>query len=461
MKQALDLQKDSIIRLFMSYLLPAIASGVITSLYIIVDGIFIGKGIGSQGLAAVGLVVPMFTMFSGLSLVFGIGGSTQSSIAIARGNNDEASKYFTHSVLGITVLMTFFIVLVLIFKESILTMFGAQGELLELSSIYLSVMILFGIPYALALVLSMFVRVEGFPKLAMTATVIGALINVVFDYVFIFEFKWGIFGAALATGMGNIFATAVLLVFFLKKKGQLRFIISGSTPNTVGLKIKQVYVNILAIGAPTFLDQAFVSIIIIVYNKRLMNLIGEAGVSAYSAIGFLMPFSIMIFVGIAQALQPIISANYGSRQIERINEAVSIALKTGVMVGLVFVLAAFTIDKQIMGLFISVGDPAYEVGKEAFRFYFASYLFVGVVMVINSYFQSIEEPKYALYLTLLRGAVIIFPAMFLMSNIWHVSGMWYAVLFTEVVTMLIAIYFKVKHSKSVRIKNDSPRHAVQ
>lgn len=452
MNKILNVQSDKIMKLFISYLIPALTAGIITSAYIIVDGIFIGKGIGSQGLAAVGLVVPMFTMFSGLSLVFAIGGSTMSSIAIARKETDEANKYFTHSIIAISLIMALFTITILLFREPILVAFGAEGELLQLSSTYLKIMILFGVPYALALVLAAFVRIEGFPKLAMGATVIGAVINVVFDYMFIFEFNMGIFGAALATGMGNIVATIILLAFFLKKKGQLQFVLSSPT--------QKIYKSIVSIGLPSFLSQALFSLALVAYNLRLLQLVGETAVSAYSAVGFLMPLLMMIALGIGQAIQPIISANYGSGQLKRAEEALAIGLKASILINIVLLLISIVFNEKIISLFITSADPAFEIASDALVYYFVSYVFVGFVMVLSSYFQSIEEPQYALYLSLFRGLIIIFPAMYIMSNVWGVKGMWYAALFTEVVTAFIALHYKLKQSNSFNKTKDNRVDAV-
>lgn len=432
MKTALDLQNDKIGHLFFRYLFPAIASGMVTSLYIIVDGIFIGQGIGSQGLAAVGLVVPMFTMFSGLSLIFGIGGSTHSAFALARKQRDKAHQYFTQSILGITVIMGLFTLSILLFQEHVLMMLGAKAELLELSKTYLNIMIIFGIPYALSLVLSMFVRVEGFPNLAMIATVIGAVTNVLLDYIFIFPLDMGIFGAGLATGFGNIIATLILMFFVLKKKGQLRFV----KPERVLIHLKQIF----SLGLPNFMTQMLVSVVIVLYNIRLLELVGDIGVSAYSAVGFLSPLTMMFFIGVSQAVQPLVSSNFGCGQNERAKEVVVLGLKMTVLFGLIFLAAGFGLDEWIVSLFIHSTDPAYAIAVDALTFYFSSYIFAGIVIVLSAYFQSIDKPRFALYLSLLRGCVILLPLMYILSFYWSVDGLWYAVILTEIITAGLSLY---------------------
>lgn len=434
MNRALDLQRDKISSLFINYLIPAITSGLVTSLYIIVDGIFIGKGIGSNGLAAVGVVVPLFTIFTGFSLLFAIGGSVLSSISLARGDNHGANNIFSSSIIGLSIVICIFISVVFILNQQILHVMGAEGVVHSYATTYLKTMVLFGIAQVLALALSSFIRMEGYPKLAMGVTVLGALSNILLDYIFIFVLEMGIFGAALATGFGNTLSTIIFLIFFIRKRGKLRFIVPQLSTS--------LFKSIFLIGLPTFMDGLLLSLVIIIYNARLFNIVGDDGVSAFSIVGYLLPFIIMFFSGLAQALQPIISANFGSGNLDRIKEVFNLAIKTALLFGVLFTLVGLFGNRIITRMFLPSVEPAFKLATQAIPIIFASYLPAGLVFVINSYFQSVKKPEGALILALLRGLFLIIPLMFILSTLYNSIGMWYAFLVTEILTLIVAITLK-------------------
>ena len=250
-KSKIDLRNDPVKQSFLKYLMPAITGMVIKSIFIMVDTIFIGRGVGADGLASISMAVPFFSFFTALAMMLGIGGSAMMSIEFGKGNHKAGQGLFVQSVVLTLVVAGGLSMLALYWLDEFLAWMSASGSGAELAGQYLGIMLKFFAIYALGWVLSCFVRNDTNPALAMYALVAGALTNIVLDYLFIMKFGWGVQGAAYATIIANLISLLTLLIHFATKRGHLRLSLKG-------LGIDRIPA-ILKIGLPIFFIESSVA----------------------------------------------------------------------------------------------------------------------------------------------------------------------------------------------------------
>lgn len=432
MRQNIDLQNTPISQLFLKYLIPTVTGMLVMSLHIIIDGIFVGRGVGSDGLAAVNIAIPLFSFFTAVGLLIGLGGATVVSIKFGEGKDKEACSIFTQSLLLIVIAVIVVMVFCQLNLERLAYALGASDKIFPHVEGYMKNLLYFGLVYGLADALSCFVRNDGAPFLSMVCMVIGAVINCIFDYIFIFIFNWGVEGAALATGIGNTISGVILLMYFILKRGKLRFI-----------KTRFCYSDIMRVlknGFPSFLTEISAAIILCTHNLVLMKIAGEIGVSAYSIIGYINILIILVFLGIAQAVQPLISYNLGAREYNRVQESFSLAVKSSVIVGVFSLLIGLLLGRNIVMLFIENDKELIILATEGMKLYFINYLFMGFNIVVATYFQAIEKPKLSTIVTLCRGLLFVMGALIILPNLFNVNGVWLAVPTAEFLTVFVSVF---------------------
>lgn len=368
MEKSLDLRKHSVPKVFLNYLIPAVIGMLIMSLHVVIDGIFVGRGIGSDGLAAVNIVVPLFSIFTAIGLLIGLGGSTIVSIKFGEGKKAEASSIFTQSILLATVIIMLITIVSEFNIERLSYILGANDKIFPYVKDYMKGILYFAPVFVLADCLSCFVRNDRAPKLSMYAMGIGAVINCCLDYIFIFKFQWGVGGAALATGAGNILSLIMLLMHFILKKGDLKFV-----------KVRLVLNDIIKIcknGLPNFFAQMSLTVVTIAYNLVFMKMLGEIGVSAYSIVNYIHVLMLMVFMGIAQAVQPIISYNYGAKEYERVKQSFKLAVRVSIAFGIFFFISGILFGKSMVKLFNNDNIQLIELTTTGIKIYVINYLFI-------------------------------------------------------------------------------------
>ncbi|MEG0387749.1 MAG: MATE family efflux transporter, partial [Niameybacter sp.] len=286
---------------FFKYAIPSALAMFISSLYTVIDGIFVGQGVGDMALAAVNIVLPFTVILFGLASMFAIGGGSQVSKYIGAGDGDKAVNIFRQVFKFLIILSGIISLVCILFTKQIVGMLGATETLSGLAAEYLRFYAIFCIPNLIGIVLSSFVRNDGRPKLAMISTIMGAITNIILDYLFIFQFGLGIKGAAIATGLGQIVTVAVLVPHFMGKKGYLSF-------GNIKLNFEELK-TFSKIGFPSFFAQASYSVIVLIHNVMLIKYMGETGISAYSIINYITTNTYMVLYGLTLGAQPLISYN--------------------------------------------------------------------------------------------------------------------------------------------------------
>ncbi len=430
------------LREFARYTSLNVLGMIALSCYILADTFFVSLGLGADGLTALNLAIPVYSFIHGSGLMIGMGGGTRYSILKSQGNHQEADRVFTNVLYLAAVLAALFVAAGLLFAGDLVRLFGGTGAVFTMCRTYLRVILLFAPAFLMNNVLLCFVRNDGAPQLAMAAMIGGSLSNVVLDWVFIFPWGMGIFGAVFATGLAPIISMGILSPHFFRKKNQFR-------PVPCKPQLRRT-ARILSSGVPSLVTEVSSGIVIIAFNGLIMGLEGNTGVAAYGVIANLSLVVIAIYTGIAQGIQPILSRSYGTGDRAGLTIILRCAMMTQVVVSLLIygIVAAFA--PQIAAVFNSEGSAALQaIAEQGLRLYFIACPFAGCNVVLSMYFTSTERPLPAHIISLLRGFFLILPLAFLLAWLGQMAGIWLAFPLTEflVAALAASLYF---HSKKPR-----------
>ncbi|MFJ7733188.1 MATE family efflux transporter [Lysinibacillus sp. NPDC097231] len=427
--------------LFLSYLFPAMVGMLLMSVNILVDGIFVSHGVGPTALAGVNIAVPIFSILLSISLWIGMGGATLFSISLGEGNKKRAHQLFTLAFTIMIVVVITLILLLLFNLKEISYIFGASDATYPYVQEYLHVILLFGIFYTIENLLSIFIRNDGNPKLAMLGLITTSVLNIVLNYVFIFVLNYGVTGCALATALSTIIGMSVLCLHFFRKQSELKFV--STFFSMADLK------KILAIGLPSFIVEASVAVMVILYNVTFLHYLGANGVTAYAMVNYIHTVLLTVFLGIGMALQPLVSYHHGARLVERLTALLKIALATALIFGLLTAIIAMLFPTQLIALF---GDSTFEIrsmAAQGFTHFAIGYIFLGINMVFAEFFQSIEKIRLATSIMLLRSIILFIPTLVLLPKILGPQAIWWTFPVAEGITALLIYLYIRKRSHTI------------
>ena len=431
MKQ-IDLLHDPVRKVFINYLIPSVSATMVTSIYILADTMMIGRGVGANGLAALNILLPMYSTFYGFGMMCGIGGSVLFGFSRGKGEEKEARGYFTTALLLAAILAVLSVVLCNVFFEPLLDFLGCTPAMREYAVPYGRILMLASPLYIFSCFLQAFVRNDGAPRLAMIGVVAGGITNVVLDYIFIYMFHWGMAGAVLATVAGTLLTIVILGSHFLKAENHLK-LGGGITPK----KFRDVLVN----GMPSFIMELSSGVIMLLFNLQLLKYVGDIGVVVYGIISNVALVVTSLSNGIAQAAQPMISANYGAGKAERVREGRNLSLAVAMAAGVLFTSSGFLIPVPIAELFLVPTEQIIAMAVPAIKLYFVSFVISEWNIICGTYFQAIVKPKLSLMITVMRGVVLNCILVFVLPAIFGVSGIWAVVTVSEVMTAIAVLYF--------------------
>ncbi len=429
--QALKNEKMTV--LFRRYFIPTLMGMLVTAIHVLIDGIFVGRGIGSLGVAAVNIVVPLFTICTGIGLLIGVGGSTIISINNAKENYSETSSIFSQSLILMLFIGTGLTILGIVFMKPIALFLGASSDILPMVLEYMLIVLLFTNIFIVATAMSNFLRADGAPQIAMIVTLMGSLINAVFNYIFIFIFKWGMTGAAIATGIGNVFSLFITIWYFAYKSKHMKF-------KFVKIQGKRI-MEIFKIGFPSFLSEASISIVTLLHNLVMMSALGARGVSAYGVVSYIYPFMMLIFLALTLSMQPVISYNYGAGEEARVKEAFRLVVKVAIVLGVLFYLSGLFFSEEMVGMFIVDDMETKRLASEGVRLFFINFIFLGINLAFAMYYQSIERASVSAVITVFRGFLIVAVVLYSLPGLIGTRGIWLATPIAEAITFVgIGLY---------------------
>ncbi|BBF43229.1 multi antimicrobial extrusion protein (Na(+)/drug antiporter), MATE family of MDR efflux pumps [Lachnospiraceae bacterium KM106-2] len=401
--------------------LPAVIAQFVNVLYNIVDRMYIGHipKVGSLALTGLGICFPILMLISAFSSFVGSGGAPLASIQLGKGNRKEAEKILGN---GVTILVFFSItltILFMVFKQPILYAFGASENTILYANQYLSIYLWGTIFVQAAVGLNMFITCQGQARVAMFSVLIGAIINIVLDPIFIFGFDMGVRGAAIATVISQACSAIWVVQFLLSKKSGLRI-------RKENLRInRKIVVSIAALGISPFVMQATESLINIVFNSGAQQYGGDLYVGSITILQSVMQLFVVPTQGITMGTQPIISYNYGAGNQERVKETFHYTLRITFLVTCICTGLAIIMPEMFAHLFTSKPELIKLVGKVMPIFMGGVWMF-GVQMACQSAFMAMGQAKISLFLALLRKVILLVPLALILPRFMGVMGIYYA-----------------------------------
>lgn len=429
---------------FINYAIPSVCAMFVSSLYVIIDGIFVGQGIGNLALAAVNLVVPVSILFFGIATMFAVGGGTLISENFGKNNIDKGINIFREASIVLLILSFFISFIFFIFSKDILLILGASGDILEEADIYLKYYVMFCIPNILGISLSSFIRNDGNPKLAMVATISGAFLNIFLDYVFIFIFQWGIKGAAIATGLGQILTVLIILFHFILKKGNLSF---GKTK----LQKDNIF-QFIFLRFPSFFMEITFSIIIFCMNTAILKIGNETQMASFGIINYLTTIIYMLLLGLSFGIQPLFSFYHGANNLKKVAKFYKLTIIGSFIINFIYFNISYFFGYDIIHLFTKntiILKEAY-VGLCLFNI---SFFIIGINIIQSGYYQAINNPKNSNIISFLRS-IIFFPITILITSyFWGLKGIWLSPLFSECLCFLTWNFLLNKNIGKILLNN--------
>lgn len=415
---------------FTKYVSLSILGMLGLSCYILADTFFVSQALGPQGLTALNLAIPVYSFVHGTGLMLGMGGSIKYAVAAGRGDRAAANRVFTRTLMLAGLFAAVFFLLGLFFSGPITRLLGADEAVFGMSNTYLRVILLFSPMFILNNVVLCFVRNDGAPRLSMMAMLGGSLSNVVLDYLFMFPLGMGMFGAVLATGLAPVISLVILSPFFIKKKNSFK-------PVAADISAKRS-ISIMSSGFPSLITELSAGIVMIAFNAIILRLRGNAGVAAYGVIANLSLVVMSVYTGIAQGVQPLLSRSHGRDEKERVTSLLRLSLTLMAALSILIYAAVLLFAGPITSVFNSQADARLQsIAMRGLRLYFAACLFAGFNIILSVYFTSVERPRPAHMISLLRGFGFILPLAFLMAALLDMDGVWLAFPVTEAAVALI------------------------
>lgn len=444
----LDFRNEKIGRLFRSLFFPTLVAMVFNSVLNICDGMFVGHGVGPDAIAAINIVAPYFMLSIGIGLMFGFGASVIGGIRLSEHNLKSARIIMTQAYIAGAVIFGTIILLSYFHMDVILTALGSSARLLDYARTYLFWLLPGFFFFYLQSVGMMLIRLDGSPKYAMSVQVVAAILNIILDWVMVFPLGMGIKGASIATSLSCVVGGCMVVLYFLFFSHQLKFYRLKCTWTSVRLTLRNVG-YMARIGFATFLQEVAMGVMMITGNYMFLSRLGEGGVAAFSVGCYLFPIIFSISNAVAQSSQPIISYNYGAKNMERVGRALRIALGTAVISGLLITLCMWTGSPLLSLVFLPAGSGAYEIASKGLPLLGLCALFFAVNITFIGYYQSIERVVISTVYSMLRGIIFVIPAFLFLPSLIGDAGLWLALPLAEVATMLTIIaVFKYGSSNS-------------
>ncbi len=440
-------------KLLLQYSIPAIIAMTVSSLYHIIDSIFIGQGVGATAIAGMAVTFPLMNLVIAFCNLVGIGGATISSIFLGQRDNVRATETL-HNVVWLCLISSFcFGGLSLLFLDPILLFFGASESTLPYAREFMQV-ILIGTPIAYLFIgLNNVMRSTGYPTKAMYSSIISVVANIIIAPIFIFIFKWGIRGAALATLVSQMIGLIWVLIHFYNKHNFVHF---DNNHN----KLKSSIVGrIFSIGLSPFLMNACSCLVVIIINRSFIKYGGDLAVGAYGITNRVLMLFAMTAMGITQGMQPIIGYNYGARQTARVNRTLVYGIIAGTIVtSLGFVLAQL-LPTQVVRLFTT--DPTLiDLASNGLRISCMAFSFIGGQIVISNFFQSIGKAKVSIFLSLSRQLIFLIPSLLILPGIYGINGVWASLPLSDIIAFFVTIACLWIYMRNTKKQSKTPQEVI-
>ena len=422
-----NLLEDPVKKLFAGYLLPSISATMVTSIYILADTLMIGRGVGAIGIAALNILLPLFSLFFATGMLFGAGGGILLSVCKGKKDESGANQYYTVAFIMAAGISVIYVVLGHAFFLPVTGFLGRNENMTPYVTEYGRILITGAPAFLFASFYQVFVRNDKAPRLAMTAVVCGGVLNIILDYILMFPLNMGMAGAAAATVIGTCVTLLILLTHLISKGNTLKFV--------PGFHLSQA-VAVVKNGFSSFLLDMCNGIVTFLFNRQILSVAGELGVVVYGIISNSAYIASSVNNGISQAVQPILATNYGAGKKDRLKEVRHLAERTACFSGVLFAVTGLLFPALVTEAFVRPEKEILAMSVPAIRIYFLSFAAMGLNVLYTTWFQSVMEPGNALKICLLRGIILNSILVFILPIFMGVTGIWTVMPVTEILTLV-------------------------
>lgn len=440
-RDKIDFGNGKIGQLFRALFFPTLVGMIFNTLLCVIDGIFVGQGVGADGIAAVNIVAPVFMVSTGIGLMLGIGASVIASIRLSEGNVKAGRIILTQAFIVGTITIGILCALCLTIPHGIIYGLGCSPRLEGKAMDYLLWLVPSLMFVYMQCVGMMLIRLDGSPRYAMWVQVVAAVLNIGLDWYMVFPLGWGVMGAALATSISCVVGGILVIAYFIWFSDKLKFYRLKMSVTSMLLTLRNTG-YMMKIGFATFLAELAISVMMLTGNYMFMSMLHEEGVAAFAIACYLFPVVFSIGNAVAQSAQPIISFNYGAHQLDRVSRTLKVALLTAAICGVLVALALAAGTSGVVALFLQPDEAAYGIAVKGIPLFASCSVFFAINIAFIGYYQSIERALASTVYTLLRGIVLLVPCFLLLPRLVGVPGLWLAIPAAEMLTCaIIAVKF--------------------
>ncbi|EKO3465233.1 MATE family efflux transporter [Vibrio fluvialis] len=409
----------SIYRQFLRYAIPTVAAMLVNGLYQVVDGVFIGHYVGAEGLAGINVAWPVIGTILGMGMLVGVGTGALASIKQGEKDLHSAKRILATGLLTLVMLAPIVAAILWFFADDFLRWQGAQGRTFELGMQYLQILII-GCVFTLgSIAMPFLLRNDDSPNLATLLMVVGALCNIVLDYVLIAWLQWELTGAAIATAISQLIVTGLGFSYFFSKRAKLRL-------TRACLSMEWRYLpKIFAIGVSSFFMYAYGSTMVALHNSLIIQYGNAVMVGAYAILGYIVTVYYLTVEGIANGMQPLASFNHGARQYDNIRRLLKVAMSIAVLGGVVFVLMINLFPEQVIGIFNSNDPRLMEGAVFALKLHMFALFLDGFLVVSAAYYQATNHGGKAMFVTV-GNMMVQLPFLYILPKLYGITGVWIA-----------------------------------
>lgn len=412
------------------YVVPTIMSGVCYFLFTIVDAVFVGRGVGTNALGAMNLIGPFIMVVGAVNMLVNIGGVAIFAVRIGRGDIDGANKVFRHGILLLLCASTILSFTGMFFADGICKLLGAGETFHHLAVEYLFWYSVFIIPSALSTGLQSYCRNDGVPGLVSIVVIVTTICNIFGDWLLIYPIPWETKGAAIATGVSQTLGLLIMLTHFVRKQGVLRF---GKAKLESGL-----FCNIIVHGLPEGISQLATPVMTFCMNKVLIEKVGDLGVNAFSIICYVASFSMAVFLGASEGLQPLFGQSYGAKN----EKDLKFYFKTGLGIsffGSILVTAIAIFFSRHICILFGADTVTQEYILQVLPIFAVGFIAMAVNVMISSYLYSTERSLQSTIISILRSMIVSAAVILLLPHIFGEGAIWFSMLIYEVIVLAVAV----------------------
>jgi putative MATE family efflux protein len=438
-----ELGYENVWKLLLKFSIPSIVGMLVNAMYSIVDRFFVGRGVGAMALSGVAVTFPISNIIMAFGMLVGIGSATIVSIKLGQNKHKQAEKIIGNAFTLVIIFSILITICGIIFLDPILKMFGASSETMPTAKQFAFIILLGVVLQNIGFGMNPIIRAEGDPKTAMKSMLIGSVLNFLINPLFIFVFKLGVRGSALATICSQTVCSVWILYYFVKGKSILKL-------KRENLKLYKTFVGeIISIGMSPFAMQLAASLITITFNRSLAKYGGDIAIGAFSLINSVSMLILMPVFGINQGSQPIIGYNYGAKNIDRVKETLKYAAIFATCICVVGFIIIELYPTQIIRIFNTSDNNLVSIGSKGISIFLVMLPVIGFQAIGTNYFQAVGKAKKSMFLSLLRQVIVLLPLIIILPNFFKLDGVWISGPISDLISAIITAVLIIYEMKSL------------